>query len=129
MSEKLVQLIPAQPGHRVILVDCCLKDPARADGASWRILPVVAWGLLEDREEGGLFQRVVALYPDPDGSLDELSWNRSFDDPRQFPQYAERGVWLMLGPGDADPTAEECAAEWTERHERWLLRRGQEAAP
>jgi hypothetical protein len=110
LSERLVQIIPAEQGYRMVLI---ARTKPRA---SWSVKPVVAWGLFADDEhdlEGrpGHWERVTALWQEDDRSFPNLTWER--DDESYSP------VWLLLGPGDQPPGNEEIAEEGRKRYEAW----------
>jgi hypothetical protein len=110
LDEHLTQIISAQPGYRVVIIDHYQQNP------SWSIIPVTAWGLVRDDEHDledrpGHWEGVVALWPHEDASFPVLTWERDGDRHSQ--------LWLMLGPNDEDPSAADITNEWRKRHEAW----------
>jgi hypothetical protein len=110
LDERLTQIIAAQPGYRLVIIDHYRDTP------SWSITPVTAWGLVRDDEhnledEPGHWEGVVALWPYEDVTFAALTWENGSE--------TSSKVWVMLGPNDPDPSIEEITEEWRRRREAW----------
>jgi hypothetical protein len=113
LDERLTQIIPAQPGYRLVIIDHYQDEP------SWSMKPVTAWGLVRDDEHDlenrpGHWEGVVALWPHEDPTFPALTWERG--------DVHDSRVWIMLGPNDPDPPEAAITEEWQRRRKDWQQR-------